>query len=210
MRKPLIILLAALAITGCAMKNNQLQTNGYYSNGSKFFYCRNPSLFSPAFIDFANKNYFLSSDKKLLSVTGVHSPDGDDLKVSVPLNCRGKFNMAGGDVYNFDMVMTIPSENSPFVSKLNYSKTILSKDKKVTSPTGICLKGINGKSSGSCTGQTQNDDYYEQFPKSAEDFERNKKYMQTHQTYVCRTVRPSYADGFRIREFVVTDPNQCQ
>ncbi|MCA1920979.1 hypothetical protein [Buttiauxella noackiae] len=54
------------------------------------------------------------------------------------------------------------------------------------------------------------DDYYEQYPQTKEDFDRNERYMQTHQTYICRRVSPSYPEGVRVREYVVTDPRNCR
>lgn len=69
---------------------------------------------------------------------------------------------------------------------------------------GICIGNENN-----CSG-TSNDDFYEPYPMTTEDVQRNKKYMRNHKTYVCRTVSPSYAEGIKVREYIVLDPRECR
>lgn len=73
-----------------------------------------------------------------------------------------------------------------------------------TSPKGICIGNIYN-----CSG-TSSDEYYESNPTTPEDVRRNEEYMRNHQAYVCRTVSPSYADGVKVREYIVFDPRECR
>lgn len=90
--------------------------------------------------------------------------------------------------------------------KPNTASTSLptSSSSSIPSDKGICIGNENN-----CSG-TSNDDYYEPYPMTAEDVQRNEKYMRTHKTYVCRTVSPSYAEGVRVREYIVIDPRECR
>lgn len=92
------------------------------------------------------------------------------------------------------MVITIPA----FATEANQTKM-----------NGICLGNSDVPGSKSCA-SVDPDDYYEQFPQTTEDFQRNERYQRNHQTYVCRSVSPSYADGASVREYVVTDPRDCR
>lgn len=74
----------------------------------------------------------------------------------------------------------------------------------VPSDKGICIGNENN-----CSG-TGNDDYYEPYPMTTEDVQRNIKYMRNHKTYICRTVSPSYVDGVKVREYIVIDPRECR
>lgn len=72
----------------------------------------------------------------------------------------------------------------------------------------FCIGNADHPERKTCDDSDQ-DDYYTQYPETAEDFSRNQRYMQNHQTYVCQSVNPSYAEGGRVREYIVTDPRDC-
>lgn len=74
---------------------------------------------------------------------------------------------------------------------------------------GICLGNSEHPERVNCA-SVDPDDYYEQYPETAEDFQRNERYQRNHQTYVCRKLSPSYAQGAAVSEYVVTDPRDCR
>lgn len=73
----------------------------------------------------------------------------------------------------------------------------------------FCIGNADHPERKTCDDSAQ-DDYYTQYPQTAEDVSRNERYMQNHQTYVCQSVTPSYAEGARMREYIVTDPRDCR
>jgi hypothetical protein len=110
-----------MLITGCASSKPVLKTTGYYSNGVKFLYCKNPNLFSPSLVNFINGKYSSSEDLKIIKITDTKSISNDDYKVKSPLTCSGIAHLSDGSDRDFLATISIPNDNSPRIESLHFS-----------------------------------------------------------------------------------------
>ncbi|EPC3488008.1 hypothetical protein ACRZCU_000098 [Citrobacter freundii] len=113
-----VISLSAIFISGCTKKENVLLPTGFYSEGQKFAYCKNPQLFDRRFIEYVNKNYITKLSSTVTSISNMDSNNNDGYTVQVPLKCNGTFNMRDGSYYKFNVVVSIPKNNSPHIDSL--------------------------------------------------------------------------------------------
>lgn len=105
---------------------------------------------------------------------------------------------------------TITNEISKTATQsLSYEPNIIIADIKAPAPTTPTSKGICIGDANNCSG-TKDDEYYTPYPTTQEDIRRNEKYIINHKTYTCRSVSPSYAEGVRVREYIVFDPRDCR
>lgn len=122
MNSKFCFLLALTLLSGCAQTKNTLLTNGYYSNGNKFLYCKNPNLFNKNLIEYINETQLKDKKVKVSSAFAVESATGDDNDVRVPLQCKGNFQMTDNSVFSFDITISIPDKNSPRIDSLHVKR----------------------------------------------------------------------------------------
>ncbi|GEM_PF-4522815 len=122
MKKILICFFALTVISGCVNRSNHIQPNGYYSNGAKFAYCKNPIIFNNQFIDFINKKYLKERKSKIEYITSIKSKNGDDYSVHVPMQCSGEFFMTDNRVFDFDVSVSITQQGTPNIDAITISE----------------------------------------------------------------------------------------
>jgi len=117
-----------LLLVGCAGSNPVLKTDGYYSNGNKFLYCKNPNLFDARIISFINMKYLSNSDKKITTIINTQDVNNDNYTVKSPLHCIGEVILTDGSQRNFQATIDIPRENSPRIESLSFSRNLLKEE----------------------------------------------------------------------------------
>lgn len=205
-----LILLITLSICGCANKNKPSDISSCLlvaSSKSEIISSLHTGS-SKAITDIHTTSFsrnFITPTHTECSVIAIYDHGGAESGILSAKNIKSahpQFDFISGSPKTREIAETITPLKA---SSDNYIAVEDSHSKK----NRICIGNATHPEQKSCD-ESLPDDYYTEYPETKEDFLRNEQYIQHHQLYVCRNVTPSYAEGVRVREYVVSDPRYCR